>query len=111
MSTKKIFLKQYFDTFIVSDSVMKESLLQMDILEGVIQQSIDEIRTTYLQVLSDMDKMTPDVYRFITKNFYVDIEKTRDVRYLENVIHIRPYILVDEKFYNDYYKFLSNFFK
>ena len=109
MSTKKIYLEKYFDTIIASDLTLKEcvgDIVAMNFLDETLQCEIHKIRANFLRDIEDSPSV---IFNFLQYSFRAEVCAERNIEHLENVYKIRPFLLVDEKFYDKYHKYLSKY--
>lgn len=107
MVCRKIFLTEYPVTFVMSDLAKKENINIR--YEDVVLDYADKMMNDFFDKLNVMDNMNDTIYHFFEEHYYIEITKTRNPLYLEDVVHIKPYIMVDTRFYKEYHSFLSKF--
>lgn len=101
-------LKKYWETYSVSDIVVKE-LLPYN-MDSFFQDRIDEITKEYIKdVNKSKTKLTDKQLIFFSKNMEIRISSYREVYHLTEIIQIRLYLRVTKEIKKEYYDFLKQF--
>ena len=106
--SKKIFLKKYFDTFVITDVTLKQSIGSGHFFDDIIHQRINEIQLEFLSDLKNK-KVPSKMCKLLRNSFKVAYETYRCIERLENICRVYAYIEVDDDFYEKYHQYLSKY--